>query len=108
MAGAKLRVSCVGDSITHGYGVDVPSRQGYPAVMQGLLGDGYVVQNFGSDHKTMTFYTNPLAPKVYARVGPRRSSAAAPTARPQVRTDGRVRGVARLGPGRRRPHARHE
>tara|TARA_B100000475_G_scaffold188640_1_gene159472 strand:+ start:346 stop:780 length:435 start_codon:yes stop_codon:yes gene_type:complete len=43
MAGAKLRVSCVGDSITHGYGVDVPSRQGYPAILQGLLGDGYVV-----------------------------------------------------------------
>lgn len=70
---SKLRVSCVGDSITHGYGMDVPSTQGcssgacllmlhvaplddrYPAILQRLLGDEYVVSNFGNDGKTMTF-----------------------------------------------------
>jgi len=42
-----VRVACVGDSITFGYGIEDPGRNGYPAVLQALLGEGYRVGNFG-------------------------------------------------------------
>ena len=40
--GTKIKVACVGDSITQGLG-NTP----YPTRLQTLLGDGYEVQNFG-------------------------------------------------------------
>ena len=43
----KVRVACVGDSITSGYALDNPERDSYPAQLQRLLGDGYEVANFG-------------------------------------------------------------
>lgn len=44
----KLRVACVGDSITFGF--DLPRREEtcYPAVLNGLLGERFVVENFGA------------------------------------------------------------
>lgn len=43
----KIKVACIGDSIT--YGINLPDRntQSYPVLLQEALGDGYDVQNFG-------------------------------------------------------------
>ena len=50
----KLKVSCVGNSITYGYGLTIPSSQSYPAQMQVLLGTTrWQVGNFGDSGRTM-------------------------------------------------------
>lgn len=41
-----MRVACVGDSITAGFGLAEPASA-YPAQLQALLGSGYLVENFG-------------------------------------------------------------
>ncbi len=48
-----LRVACIGDSITDGHGIDMSEIWGYPALMQGMLGEGYQVRNFGVSARTM-------------------------------------------------------
>ncbi|MBO7139859.1 MAG: alpha/beta hydrolase fold domain-containing protein [Prevotella sp.] len=48
-----LRVACIGNSITHGSGIDMQEQRGYPAQLQRLLGDGYYVRNFGVGGRTM-------------------------------------------------------
>ena len=49
----KLHVACIGDSITDGYGIDMRTVNGYPAQMQTMLGDGYVVKNLGVSARTL-------------------------------------------------------
>lgn len=51
-AAEKIKVACVGDSITAGAGVK-EARNRYPAQLQGLLGDGYEVNNYGNSGSTM-------------------------------------------------------
>lgn len=51
--GAKVRVACVGDSITYGSGLKDREAECYPAQLQKLLGDGYEVRNFGVSGATM-------------------------------------------------------
>ena len=46
-------MACIGNSITDGYGIDMRAKYGYPAQLQGLLGDGYWVKNFGVSSRTM-------------------------------------------------------
>lgn len=48
-----LRVACIGNSITDGHGIDMASQQGYPALLQRLLGDGYNVRNYGVSARTL-------------------------------------------------------
>jgi lysophospholipase L1-like esterase len=48
-ANPPLRVACVGDSITQG----AHSTSPYPAQLQTLLGDGFVVKNFGVGGRTL-------------------------------------------------------
>ncbi len=48
-----IRVSCVGDSLTYGYRSSDPKTKSYPARLQELLGDGYLVQNFGRNSTTL-------------------------------------------------------
>ena len=48
----RIRVACLGDSITHGARVK-RDTQSYPAVMQKLLGDDYQVRNFGLGSATL-------------------------------------------------------
>lgn len=49
-----IRVACVGNSITEGFGLKDKKTQSYPAKLQELLGPGYLVQNFGlSGHTCM-------------------------------------------------------
>lgn len=47
-----IRVACVGDSITAGARVD-ESTESYPARLQGLLGEGFAVENFGLGGATL-------------------------------------------------------
>ena len=47
-----IRIACVGDSITYGYGVKPWPEASYPARLGGLLGEGYCVNNFGFSGRT--------------------------------------------------------
>ncbi len=49
----KIRVACVGNSVTYGMGVENREQNAYPVVLQRLLGDQYDVQNFGHSGSTL-------------------------------------------------------
>jgi lysophospholipase L1-like esterase len=49
----RIRVACVGDSITFGSGVAGRESNSYPAVLGQLLGEKYDVQNFGVSGATL-------------------------------------------------------
>jgi len=49
----KIKVACVGNSVTYGYLLKDPATQSYPAVLQQMLGDGYQVGNFGHSGATL-------------------------------------------------------
>ena len=57
---STIKVACIGDSITKGYGLANPEEESYPAQLQKLLGDEYEVRNFGANGRTLLRYT--LAP----------------------------------------------
>ncbi len=52
---APIKVACIGNSITAGFGIPEEKRQthSYPAVLGSLLGDDYQVTNFGISGRTM-------------------------------------------------------
>lgn len=43
----RIRVSCIGNSVTYGVGVQDPVKDSYPSQLQQLLGDEYEVGRFG-------------------------------------------------------------
>ena len=47
-----VRVACIGNSITDGHGIDMAPQNGYPALLQQMLGKGYWVKNFGVSART--------------------------------------------------------
>lgn len=49
----RVKVACVGASITEGYGTADPGRDSYPSQLARLLGEGYEVANFGVGGTTM-------------------------------------------------------
>lgn len=49
---AVTRITCIGASITYGATLNDPATQSYPAQLQRLLGDNYVVSNFGVSSAT--------------------------------------------------------
>ena len=49
----KIKVACVGNSVTFGYGLANPAEDAYPAQLQKLLGEGYEVGNFGKSGATL-------------------------------------------------------
>ena len=49
----KIKVSCVGNSITYGMRLDDREHESYPAQLQALLGDCYEVGNFGKSGATL-------------------------------------------------------
>ena len=53
-APGQVRVACVGDSVTYGYGIPDRAHKSYPAVLQQLLGDGYCVNNYGYSGRTVS------------------------------------------------------
>lgn len=48
-----IKVACVGNSITYGYGIENREQNSYPSVLQRLLGKGYKVGNFGYSGATL-------------------------------------------------------
>ncbi|WP_183567298.1 GDSL-type esterase/lipase family protein [Mucilaginibacter sp. SP1R1] len=48
-----IKVACVGNSVTYGYGLTNPAQDSYPAQLQVLLGDKYRVENFGHSGATL-------------------------------------------------------
>jgi lysophospholipase L1-like esterase len=46
-------VACIGNSTTDGHGIDMSGMRGYPSQLQRLLGDNYVVKNYGRSARTM-------------------------------------------------------
>ncbi len=48
-----VKVACIGDSVTFGYGLQDPSTESYPSQLQKLLGDDFLVQNFGHSGATL-------------------------------------------------------
>ena len=49
----KIKVACIGNSITYGYGLDNPDKESYPARLQEMLGNNYDVKNFGKSGATL-------------------------------------------------------
>ncbi|MBQ6175902.1 MAG: sialate O-acetylesterase [Bacteroidales bacterium] len=49
----KIKVSCVGNSITYGMRLDNRERESYPVRLQEMLGDRYEVGNFGKSGATL-------------------------------------------------------
>lgn len=49
----KIKVSCVGNSITYGMRLDDREQESYPAQLQEMLGDRYEVGNFGKSGATL-------------------------------------------------------
>ena len=49
----QIKVACVGDSITEGHGIGIQSKDGYPVVLNKILGSAYSVQNCGKSGTTL-------------------------------------------------------
>lgn len=47
------KIACVGDSITYGAGIKDREKNSYPAQLQGILGKGFEVKNFGVNGATL-------------------------------------------------------
>ena len=43
----RIKVACIGNSITYGYGLPDRTTQSYPAQLQKMLGESYQVETFG-------------------------------------------------------------
>ncbi len=49
----RIKVACIGNSVTYGYGLKDPSSQSYPVQLQQMLGEQYDVKNFGHSGATL-------------------------------------------------------
>jgi sialate O-acetylesterase len=49
----KIKVACIGNSVTFGYGLKSPSIESYPSQLQKMLGEKYEVKNFGHSGATL-------------------------------------------------------
>lgn len=49
----KIKVACIGNSITYGAGINNNKQNSYPAQLQAMLGEGYEVKNFGVSATTV-------------------------------------------------------
>ena len=50
----SIKIACIGDSITAGYGLNSPQQESYPAILQSMLGKGFDVRNFGVSGSTVS------------------------------------------------------
>lgn len=48
-----IKVACIGNSVTYGYGLKNPSTESYPSQLQEMLGEKYEVKNFGHSGATL-------------------------------------------------------
>ena len=53
-APGQVKIACVGDSVTYGFGIRNRGKYNYPAVLQSLLGDGFCVNNYGYSGRTVS------------------------------------------------------
>lgn len=53
VAEEKIKVACIGNSVTYGYGHKNPSETSYPSQLQKMLGINYEVRNFGHSGATL-------------------------------------------------------
>ena len=53
VAQEKIKVACIGNSVTYGYGHKDPKATSYPTQLQQMLGDKYEVRNFGYSGATL-------------------------------------------------------
>ena len=49
----KIKVACVGNSVTYGHGIENREKNSYPAQLQRMLGNEYEVANFGKSGATL-------------------------------------------------------
>jgi len=49
----KIKVACIGDSVTYGYGIEDKEVNSYPSQLQMLLGEDFDVRNFGHSGATL-------------------------------------------------------
>lgn len=49
----KIKVACVGNSVTYGAGIENRESDCYPAQQQRMLGENYEVVNFGKSGATL-------------------------------------------------------
>jgi acyl-CoA thioesterase I len=49
----EIRIACVGDSITEGYGLACQSKTAYPVLLDRILGNGFTVLNSGRSATTL-------------------------------------------------------
>ena len=49
----RIKVACVGNSVTYGYGIENRETNCYPVQLQQMLGDAYEVENFGHSGATL-------------------------------------------------------
>ena len=50
---SKIKVACIGNSVTYGYGLKNPITESYPVQLQKMLGEKYEVKNFGHSGATL-------------------------------------------------------
>ena len=53
MADGRIKVACIGNSVTYGYGIEGRDSLAYPAQLQRMLGNKYEVRNFGKSGATL-------------------------------------------------------
>ena len=53
IAGEKLKVACVGNSVTWGLTITDRERNCYPTQLQQMLGESFEVRNFGHSGTTL-------------------------------------------------------
>ena len=52
-AADTIRVACIGNSVTYGYGHQDPKATSYPTQLGQMLGNGFDVRNFGHSGATL-------------------------------------------------------
>ncbi|MBQ5817495.1 MAG: sialate O-acetylesterase, partial [Bacteroidaceae bacterium] len=52
-ADKRVKVACIGNSVTYGYGHAAPAETSYPTQLNRLLGESYEVGNFGKSGATL-------------------------------------------------------
>ena len=69
VAASSIRLACVGDSITWGYGISNRTANSYPAQLGAMLGTNWDVRNFGVNATTILHRGNLpyVRQKAYAR-----------------------------------------
>ncbi len=55
MNNIRKKIACVGNSITFGWGLKYPRKESYPSQLSAMLGEKYIVKNFGVCEATLLY-----------------------------------------------------